>query len=58
MSYGYVPAWVFCVPDKDDPNFGEYLLNQASKDGMPEHVRQSLLKFYNARKKRERSEDV
>jgi len=39
----YIPAWVLCIPDPDDPGYLDYLLNEAIKNGMPEHVRKRLV---------------
>jgi hypothetical protein len=41
MSYNNVlPAWVYAIPENvSDMRMLIYLVNEAEKDGMPEHVR-------------------
>lgn len=42
----YIPVWVFCIPDKESPDYYSYLMNDAIKDGVPEHVRINLISQY------------
>lgn len=42
----YIPFWVGRIPNKDDPNYYSYLINQAKNDGVPEHVRKTLIAQY------------
>lgn len=38
-----LPAWVILIPHYEDPDYLNYLINQASKDGIPDHVRKRLI---------------
>lgn len=42
----YLPAWVYCIPDKRSPNYITYLVNDAAKDGVPTHVIARLIYQY------------
>lgn len=42
----YVPAWVFCIPDRSDEGYLEYLKTEAERDGVPKSVIENLLNQY------------
>lgn len=53
----YLPAWVFCIPDKDDPNYEKYLREgQAVRDGVPEYTINHLIKILE-KQRNERNSD-
>lgn len=54
----YVPAWILCIPERDDPNYLDYLINQAYKDGVPKHVIANLIKKYHEKETNENSDKV
>ena len=49
MSLSYIPAWAFCIPERNDPKYLDYLLDSAPKDGVPNHVRLHLIRSYYVR---------
>lgn len=45
MSF-ITPAWMLCIPERDDPKYFNWLVTKAAADGVPDHVIEHLVKKY------------